>query len=139
MRHGEASDGADDFARPLTASGREAARQAGAQIATFQPSVGVILCSSAPRAATTAELVLEALPIRPRLEQRIELYLAPPSALSEILRELESSIRCALVVGHNPGLSQLASILAGHRVTLSPADYVSYVADVEHWTQLLNG
>lgn len=137
MRHGEAGNDTDDFARQLTAAGRAAARRGGEEIAAFHPAVDYVFCSAAPRAAETAELVTAVLPRKPRVEVRESLYLALPSAIANLLRSLAMDVRCVLVVGHNPGLSQFASLLAGHRVGLSPSDYVSYVVELEDWRDLL--
>ena len=41
------------------------------------------------------------------------LYHASPAAMLELLHEVAPSRRCVLLVGHNPGLMELATLLAG--------------------------
>jgi phosphohistidine phosphatase len=72
----------------------------------------LVLCSTARRALDTLE------PLRHRLgvpfEARRELYLADPDALLEVLAGIDDRESCVLVIGHNPGLHELALRLARH-------------------------
>ena len=116
LRHAEASpavlDG-DDFQRPLTASGREAARAAAARLAQQSWRADRLLYSPAVRTRETAVLIAEA----QRLEgaQLIavpELYLATPRVLREVLQIHHAQARQLMIVGHNPGLSEWGAGLA---------------------------
>ena len=72
-----------------------------------------ILCSSARRTRETLGLLLPWL--RGEATVRIErgLYLASADELLLRLRRAEDEASCLLVIGHNPGLEDLAGILAG--------------------------
>jgi len=116
LRHAEASPAAldgDDFQRPLTASGRVAARAAAARLAQQSWQADRLLYSPAVRTRETAALIAAA----QRLEsaQLIavpELYLATPRVLCEVLQTHHARALRLMIVGHNPGLSEWGAELA---------------------------
>lgn len=73
----------------------------------------LILTSTARRAWDTARRVAAAAGFVGEIEPREELYLAPPQAYLDALADVAESIGRVMVVGHNPGLEQLVSDLAG--------------------------
>jgi len=114
LRHAKSSWDDPDLAdedRPLAPRGERAAaamrRYLGAD--PIQPSL--VLCSSARRARQTLAAVLPALGTD--LEVRIEpgLYTFDASVLIERLRTVPAD-RSVLLVGHNPSMQDLASLLA---------------------------
>jgi phosphohistidine phosphatase len=117
LRHGSASwpsGQSGDFGRPLDAQGIAEASQAAAALASGDAPVTLILASSAARTQQTAQIVAAGLELRPDqliLDRR--LYLAEAAHLEELLQELAAGAAHVLVVGHNPGLSDLASRLQG--------------------------
>jgi phosphohistidine phosphatase len=72
----------------------------------------VILVSSARRTLQTLE-ALTPLDGSPLVEPMDDLYLAPWPRLLDTLREVRETVRSALLIGHNPGLHELAMALAG--------------------------
>lgn len=72
----------------------------------------VVLVSSARRTLQTLA-ALEPWDEVPRIEPLDALYLAPASDLLDVLRRVAPTARCVLLVGHNPGLHDLAMVLAG--------------------------
>ena len=72
----------------------------------------VVLCSPAVRTRQTLALILPALGPGPEVLVEDELYGAPAGDLLDRLRRLPDGLRSALVVGHNPGLQELAVQLA---------------------------
>ena len=101
-----------DHDRPLSPRGHKAAQAMATVLTRARPLPMVILCSSALRALQTLEPILAALdpPAELRVEQR--LYGADVPDLLGLLRELPEDRSAALVVGHNPGLQDLAVELA---------------------------
>ncbi len=72
----------------------------------------LVLCSSARRTRETLELLQPALEGVPaRIED--ELYGADASALLDRLRRVEAHVDAVMLVGHNPGLQDLALDLTG--------------------------
>jgi phosphohistidine phosphatase len=114
LRHAKSSwdDDADDHARPLNRRGREAARLIGQTLPKVVGSLDLVLCSSALRARETAELALAGFAKPPPVRHEDELYLASADRLVERLRQLEESVGSVMIVGHNPGLHELAIMLA---------------------------
>jgi phosphohistidine phosphatase len=76
----------------------------------YQPHT--VLCSTATRAQETLELLLADLDAPASIQQTRALYLAEwPQLLAEI-RDVPAAVSPLLLVGHNPGLEQLALALA---------------------------
>ena len=114
LRHAKSSwdDDADDHTRPLNRRGREAARLIGDTLPRAVGALDLVLCSSALRTRETAELALAGFAARPRVLYEDELYLASAENLVQRLRRLDEPTEAVLVVGHNPGLHELAIALA---------------------------
>jgi phosphohistidine phosphatase len=116
LRHAKSSwddTGARDFDRPLAERGEAAAPRMGAFMARHKISPGLILCSPAVRARQTLDLVLPHLPGTPTVAYEEALYLAAPKALLARLRKVAAEVAHVVIVGHDPGMHQLAVDLAG--------------------------
>ena len=113
LRHAKSSwDDAslDDHDRPLNKRGRRAAEAAAAYLAGAIHPPELVLGSTARRVRQTLEPILAALkPTRVLLDHG--LYLARSSALLEHLRGTDESVDSVLLIGHNPGLHELALAL----------------------------
>lgn len=104
-RHAEAEDGDDDAARALTARGEKQAKAMARWIRQHQPRHLRIVVSPTVRTRQTAE----ALELPFDLERRI----GPDAGAPELLAAVgwPTARGAALLVGHQPGLGQLASLL----------------------------
>jgi len=101
-----------DHERPLAPRGIKAARRLAEHFEKAPLEVDLVLCSTARRTRETLELILPALgKVEVKFEH--ELYGAGADELELRLRRLPSKVRAVLVVGHNPGLEELASLLLG--------------------------
>jgi len=103
----------DDHDRPLAPRGKKAVRRMRAYLTQTEYRPDVVLCSSSRRTVDTLDGIRAALPKRVRVEVADELYLADADTWLERLHRLENKDRCAMFVGHNPGLADLASLLVG--------------------------
>jgi phosphohistidine phosphatase len=124
MRHAKSSwrdPGIDDHERPLLGKGKRAAHQMAALLQAAGIGFDLVLCSTAARAVETANLLTEALSYKGPLELTARLYLAEPSTYLEVLGELEDSVNRVLVIGHNPGISELVLRLTGQEVDMPTA------------------
>jgi phosphohistidine phosphatase len=104
-----------DHDRPLTAEGRRAAGAVGQAMRKAGLSPDVVLVSSALRTQETLD-ALETAAVweeRPNIDTLPGLYMATHTQIRDYLRDLPETVRSALVVGHNPGIQELAQILAG--------------------------
>jgi len=106
-----ADDTLDDHDRPLSKRGRRDAETMARHLASRGGKPDLVLCSTAARARATLAPLLERLKPKRVLLDR-DLYLAPGSALLEYLRKTDEDVGTALLVGHNPGLHELALLLA---------------------------
>ncbi len=101
-----------DHDRPLSKRGRKAMAAMRAAILSRGLAPDMALVSTARRTRDTFA-ALEPWPKPPAVSFHEGLYHAAPSAMLELLRQVEESRRCVMLVGHNPGLMELALLLAG--------------------------
>jgi phosphohistidine phosphatase len=118
LRHAKSSwdDPADDdFARPLNTRGLANAPVAGKTLATLGFNPDLVVCSPAQRTRQTLDLALPAMAMEtmPEVKHDDRVYLASPSTLIEVVRDIPADYKRVLVIGHNPGLHELAVTLAG--------------------------
>ena len=113
LRHAKAAPaepGQEDFDRPLMLSGVEDAGAMARYLRKNGHAVDLILSSSSARTTQTAELVLKELTAE--IEYRDALYLAPPAKLLAAVRAAPLAAASLMLVGHNPGMEELAAQLA---------------------------
>ncbi|MDJ0942956.1 MAG: histidine phosphatase family protein [Kiloniellales bacterium] len=116
LRHAK-SDWSDpalaDFDRPLNKRGRRAAPLIGRHLRKQGLIPDLVLCSSALRARQTWELVSAELKAEVPIKFLRSLYLAPPSRLLATVQRQPKKVERLMMVGHNPGMENLAAHLAG--------------------------
>ena len=118
IRHGHAKSDqpfSRDFERPLNERGLEDLGRTAAWLAGLAlPKVTWLWSSSAARTQATAQGLATAWRCEPvALDQ---LYLASRTTLLDTLQSTPPDIQHAALVGHNPGISDLATLLGGHAV-----------------------
>lgn len=114
LRHAKSdwtAPGARDHDRPLNPRGRESAPRMGAYMARHALVPDLILASTAQRVGETLDLLLTAFAEAPRIVRDARLYEAEAEALLAIIKETSRAVHNLLLVGHNPGLAELASLL----------------------------
>ena len=99
-----------DHDRPLKKRGRRDAPLMGAFLRSHDLTPGLVLCSSAKRAVETLELVFDD---PPQTEISKSLYMAHPGELLAALHAAPESCASVMIIGHNPGMEQLAGLLTG--------------------------
>lgn len=115
LRHAKAARddaGLDDYDRPLTARGRAAAAHMGKSMRRMGLDPDLVLCSTAARTQATLLLALQELGWKRDVRLARGLYLAEMLALLEALRAAPQKCRSILLIGHNPGLEDLAALLS---------------------------
>lgn len=115
VRHAKADalSGGGDRERPLTGRGEKDAARLGRYLAKERLLPDFAVASDARRAKRTLHLLLDAHPGRVAHVFDTRIYLAPAEQLLEMLRETPDTVSTLLAVGHNPGFSDLAILLAG--------------------------
>ena len=101
-----------DHARPLNARGRRAATAMAAAMRDLGLSPDVVMVSSARRTLQTLEAI-SPFADSPLIEPMDDLYLAPWPRMLDLLRDAPETARSVMLIGHNPGLHDLALALAG--------------------------
>jgi phosphohistidine phosphatase len=112
LRHAKSSwSDADlsDHDRPLNGRGRGDATRIGHYLRDTQWSFDLVLCSSARRTCQTLQRLGLADDTAEVIEDR--LYGAEAGDLLARLRTVAASVRSVLLIGHNPGIEQLAALL----------------------------
>jgi len=114
LRHAKSDQdaGVEDHERPLSRSGRETARRVGEGLPAALGTLDLVLCSTALRTRQTAALALSGFAVPPPILYEDALYLAGSAALLRRLRRLAEDAGTVLLIGHNPGLRELAITLA---------------------------
>ncbi len=114
LRHAKSAypTGVADIDRPLNDRGRDAAPLMGAYIAREGLVPGHALVSPARRTQETWEAVRAACPDT-AMETVAAIYEAPAGRILDAIRSAPTAADSLLVIGHNPGLGDLALRLAG--------------------------
>lgn len=134
-----------DHDRPLGQRGLRDAPRMGRYLAAQRQRPEWVLCSSALRTRQTWELVAEQWPSAPACEHDQALYMADETDLLTRLRRLPDDLNGVLLIGHNPGLEDLADTLVGRgpaedlarmRKKFPTAALAEITFDSERWRSL---
>jgi phosphohistidine phosphatase len=118
VRHAKAelATGRNDHARKLTERGRADARRVAQALAVRHFLPDVLVHSGAARAKETAEILASEWRTEVELEEDVGLYDASFTTLLDRTRALGHAYKSVGLVGHNPGLGELATALTGSGV-----------------------
>ncbi len=144
LRHAKSSwaiPGQKDYDRPLNDRGLHDAPEMGQRMLARAIPIDKVVSSPAQRAISTAVAVCEQIGIDPKaIVQDRQLYLAGSPKLQQIVSFLDESCQCALIVAHNPALTDLANDLAHAGIENIPtAGLVGIELPVDYWAQVLPG
>jgi phosphohistidine phosphatase len=113
LRHAQAEAaraGLPDTERCLSPHGRLQAQGAAQRLASAGLQIEALLVSPAVRTRETAAIVAAELDIHHAPAFEPALYLGSPEALLATVKCCSEELSTVLMVGHNPGLSQLAQL-----------------------------
>lgn len=115
LRHAKSSRSdseLDDRERPLSERGERDAPRMGVRLKDRHARPELLITSPAKRALRTAKAVARMLayPLQ-RLAIEERLYLAPPERIRDVIAAQDDRLTSLLVVGHNPGLTELVNRL----------------------------
>jgi len=134
VRHAKSDwhNGLADFDRPLNQRGRQDAPAMGRQLKELGIRPDMVICSPAARARQTMDL----LDLGRSSVFNENLYEASPGTLLDIVRSLDDTLGSAMLIGHNPGMGQLAGKLAGVRLGNMPTCAIATLRfDSECWNR----
>ncbi len=139
MRHGDAQwkdPEVADFARPLNRRGSSEAEAMGRRLTELALVPDLIMSSPARRAQQTADIVSRELAMPARsIHYEESLYLAGPQEILRLARAIGPRVPHLMIVGHNPGISELAHLLApGEEMGgLATAALCTITFETEQW------
>jgi len=119
LRHAKSSwdtAATPDRDRPLNARGRRTATTMRRAMRDLGLAPDLILVSTAKRTLETMT-ALEPWDDTPLVEPMDDLYLANEETLLDALRGVSETVRSVLLIGHNPGMHELAVTLTDPRVS----------------------
>jgi len=128
-----------DFERPLNGRGERAAEDIGRYLKTKSIVPELVLSSPAVRARDTLAIVSKAAKwtTEVRYDQRI--YEASGLRLAEVLSQIEDDRNVVMMVGHNPGMEELLTLLTGTMERFSTATVAKIKIAATKWASAVNG
>lgn len=142
MRHAQAEPAAidgSDFDRPLTDAGRREVLHAAQKLHDLPEPPQRVLLSPAQRTLQTADMLRASLPLDAGGFVNVDaLYLATPAVIRQAIAENAAASTRLLVIGHNPGISELAAQLLpdGDGFTLPTAALCRIELPIASWDEL---
>jgi phosphohistidine phosphatase len=140
LRHGKAEPrniDERDFDRKLAISGRLQAEMTGNTIAVREGTPDLIYSSSAPRAWETARIVAEKVSYSlENIRTDGELYMATSLWLRHLLGNIGDEIISCILVGHNPGLTDLINHFGVRLDHLPTASVAAFQFDANSWKEI---
>ncbi len=124
-----------DFERPLNSRGTTIAPAMGKFLRSQCCDSDIILASTALRVRETLEGLLPEWHCSAEVLWEKSLYLATLSTLESYMWGLHDSWSTAMLVGHNPGLSDLASKLASQELYLPTCAIAIFESSAVSWSQ----
>ena len=140
LRHAKSSwDNADvsDYDRKLNKRGEKSADLMGEFLAAKQGNVDLILSSSAVRAFSTARIVAQMLNYNiEEIETTKKLYLAWVNDILKTIYSISNNADSCILVGHNPGLTDLVNHFGVRLDNLPTASVVCFEFEAQSWEDI---
>jgi phosphohistidine phosphatase len=139
MRHAKSSwkdHKLKDIDRPLNKRGKKDVPFMGQILAEKELVPQMSLCSTAVRARSTADMVIEKSGFQGEVTYIDSFYLAEPAVYANALCSLPDEIERVLLIGHNPGMEGLLQILSGEVESLPTSGIAYLVLPIKHWNEL---
>lgn len=138
IRHGktnQVSPSGRDYDRELLPKGHAQCEDLGNYLSL--PSTCAVYCSSAVRTAQTFELINRSQQLK-SVSFHEDLYLCSREHLLRFINALNHK-NDILIVGHNYGISDLASYLLDEPIEMRTGEYLSLEVDLASWKMLSRG
>jgi phosphohistidine phosphatase len=143
LRHAKSDWGnpaLSDFDRPLNQRGKRNLKLMGERLQKNGVRPSLVISSNAVRAITTARAIAEAIGYPVEFIQREpDLYLASPRTILNIISREGTGYNDLMIVGHNPGLTELANMICTTPIDNLPTCGAYAVdIDIDDWLDLAN-
>jgi phosphohistidine phosphatase len=99
----------------------------------------LVLCSSAARTVETLDGIRGVLPEETTIEIEPGLYGADADDLLARLRRVPRHVPDVMLIGHNPGIEDLAVLLTGQTVSKFPTAALAHLRLDDEWSALRPG
>jgi phosphohistidine phosphatase len=142
LRHGKAEKYRDcsDFDRPIADPGKRGAQRMAIWIWRHDLAPDFVVSSPAAYALETARKACKAMAMGARdIVEDPRIYQATAADLLQVLGDIPKSARRVLLVGHNPGLRELLSHLAGEDDARLPKTALAQLQLADDWSRLPPG
>jgi phosphohistidine phosphatase len=126
----------NDHERPLNKRGKKEAPQVGRYLKANNLVPDLILSSTARRAHDTALAVAKESGFAKPIEMCQDLYMSEPACYLDILQRLPDSVNRVLVVGHNPDLDALLTLLTDVTQHMATAALAHIDLPITSWAEL---
>ena len=142
LRHAKSSwkfENLPDHERPLNRRGQADAPRMGKLLRDEGLRPDHIVSSTAVRAQTTARLAAEAAGYEGVVHLDESIYLSGAEAYLAALRPLPAAVERAMIVGHNPDVEELVTLLTGRDEPMPTAALARVDLRIESWSDLHAG
>lgn len=140
MRHGkpvEFGEGFVDFDRPLTFSGLSFVRLQANKLQTLSPTIDSIAYSPSKRTTETMEIVSSVFPDSKKSSIE-KIYGARAPILEDIIIDFPTNAQTLLLIGHNPGISDLFGNYTRNKPLFSPGSFGVIRFEIEQWSEIIH-
>jgi len=125
-----------DQDRPLNKRGKKEAPKVGIYLKANDLIPNLILSSTARRAHDTAQAVAEECGFEGQIDLYQDLYLSDPACYLDILHCLPDDARRVLVVGHNPDVEEMLTLLTDLSEHMATAALAVVDLPISSWQEL---
>jgi len=139
LRHAKSSwkqSGQPDHERPLNKRGKKEAPKVGKYLKENDLIPDLILSSTARRAHDTAQAVADECGFDGQIDLYQDLYLSDTACYLDILHYLPDDAKTALVVGHNPDVEELQTLLTDVSEHMTTAALAVVELPISSWQEL---
>lgn len=144
LRHAKSSwkhPDLSDFERPLNERGKRDAPVMGKRLKEMQIQPDLILSSPAKRAHKTAKIIAKEIDFpKKQIVTDESIYAAGVSTLLDLIRKIDDSFRQVILIGHNPGFTDLANYLTNAQLDNIPTCGIFCTDfDIQSWKDVAEG
>ena len=129
----------DDFERPLNKRGKKDAPAMGRFLKDKDIMPDIIISSPAVRASMTTRIISDILsyPLS-RVKYSDKIYEADTTSLLKVVSRIDDKYNSTMLVGHNPGMTYFANMLASARIDNIPTcGIICAELDISSWQEIL--
>jgi phosphohistidine phosphatase len=143
IRHAESNwkRGVKDFDRPLNEKGVLDAIYIGKKLRQFNFNPNQILCSPALRTKNTAELLCNKTECSSeKIIYNTSIYNASLVELTSLLNTFQNKYNNLAIIGHNPGITELANYLTDDFLPqVVPCSVIKIELEIDSWDEVIQG